>query len=387
MTKWGSIVLASILLVIVACGDGAGSKAFVATEIGEAQNVRPSGIVLEKSVSFLDISYPSIFSNNEFIYIYGFGKESDAGKEKVRINKYDVALNLLSVVYIPVGQGPGDLGAGPVFSGCGDQVYVSDNTQRRISVFDSDLNYMKLYNTKNHLYSTQMSTDGSFLVCAMNRENHRPQSRMERLLDCCRLTLPDLDKTRLLTHGPFSPFDEHTKKIIVGKEPGYHFFLKNNHFYYLDMAAYEITKISMDGKIQKKIKVNTTPAKVPEAKRAEWLKAQLGRANLPILDKCSLTDTIQPASWMIPLEKGFAVIRRNSYDTDCDGPVQADYFNYNLDPICKTDFPCFTHIFTLRRDFFPRSVLYAQNALYTIIDTPTDYKLKKWKISLERRIN
>jgi len=117
--------------------------------------------------------------------------------------------------------------------------------------------------------------------------------------------------------------------------------------------------------------------KVPDSRRLEWLKSQSGSLRL---NRKVLSDTVQPASWMVPLGKGLVVVRRYSYDTGCEGMVKADYFSYDLEMMGKVKIPCFWFIFQLRDDFHAKSFKYRDGYLYLIKETEDDFRLEKWLV-------
>jgi hypothetical protein len=191
------------------------------------------------------------------------------------------------------------------------------------------------------------------------------------------LFFPGLSIRVFEKYGPYYYLDLTTKKLVVGSRPGYYFFRKNGSIYYINMAAYEIGKYDLEGNCLKRIKVLVDEVKVPDSKRLEWLKAQSGSR---MLNRSVLTDTVQPASWMVPLGKGLVVVRRYSYDTDCEGMVEGDYSSYELEMKGKVKIPCFWFIFKLRRDFHAKSFNYKDGYLYLIKETEHDFRLEKWLV-------
>jgi hypothetical protein len=336
------------------------------------------GWELEKSVTVSGVNYPSLFLNRGKLHVSGFGGKDKTGYEMIVVERFSRDLESLAKKYIPTGQGPGDLGAGPRFSGGGGFIYVSDNTQRRISVFTEDLEYVKMHTIKWSIYAAEFSEDGTWFLCSLSRSKWTDKGYI-RLKDISLFTYPGLTKMLLEEHGPYNAMDPATKKVVIGKTAGYHFFHRDDTIYFIDMGTYRIAKYDIKGQLLKHIRVEVEEKKVPPSKKREWLIAQHG--NSRNLHRFDMTDVIQPASWMVPLGKGFIVVRRNSYETDCEGMVEGDYFSYDLEMKGKVRVPCFWFIFQLRGDFHSKSFKYIDGYLYLLADKEDDFKLEKWKIT------
>lgn len=331
---------------------------------------------LGNSVSIVGFSYPSMFFNENILHVTGFGSKETSGPQMIVVHRFAKNLETQDKKYIPIGQGPGDLGGGPRFSSGGEFIYVSDNTQRRISVFNKDLEFVKMVKVKWYIYSAEFNDDGRWFLCSIARSGDTKKGPPV-IRDCCVVTFPGLSVRVFERYGPYYPFDLTTKKLEVGSRPGYHFFWRNGSIYYINMDAYEIGKYDTKGICLKKIRVQVDKVKVPDSKRLEWLKAQSGSR---MLNRSVLTDTIQPTSWMVPVGKGLVVVRRYSYDTDCEGMVEGDYFSYDLEMMGKVKIPCFWFIFQLRRDFHAKSFKYKDGYLYLIKETEDDFRLEKWLV-------
>jgi hypothetical protein len=81
---------------------------------------------------------------------------------------------------------------------------------------------------------------------------------------------------------------------------------------------------------------------------------------------------------MVPLGKGFVVVRRYSYATDCQGMVEGDYFSYELEMKGKVKIPCFMLIFKLTNP--PQTYKYHNGYLYLINESQDEYRLEKWLV-------
>ena len=99
-----------------------------AIPIKENTNKLDIQLTLGNGVSIAGISYPAMFFNENILHVSGFGRKETGGPEIVVVHRFARNLEILGKKYIPIGQGPGDLGGGPRFSGGGEFIYVSDNT-------------------------------------------------------------------------------------------------------------------------------------------------------------------------------------------------------------------------------------------------------------------
>jgi hypothetical protein len=374
--------MSTVLLLVLSIGlahcGSSNEPSLPVTLVKENNRSLDLGWTSEKSVTVSGVNYPSLFLNRGNLHVSGFGGKDKAGYEMIVVERFSRDLESLHKKYIPTGQGPGDLGSGPRFSAGGGFIYVSDNTQRRITVFTEDLEYVKMHTIKWHIFSTEFSEDGAWFLCSQTRSKWTVKGYIQ-LKDISIFTYPGLKKTLLEEHGPYNQTEPGTKKWLIGSTAGYHFFHRDDTVYFIDMAGYRIAKYDIKGQLQKHIRVEVEEKKVPPSKKREWMIAQHG--NSRNLDRIGMVDVIQPASWMVPLGKGFVVVRRNSYETDCEGLVEGDYFNYDLEMKGKVRIPCFWFIFQLRRDFHSKSFKYIDGYLYLLADKEDDFRLEKWKIT------
>ena len=146
------------------------------------------------------------------------------------------------------------------------------------------------------------------------------------------------------------------------------------------MTRYIVTKTELSTRKAKKKRVNFEPIKVDVnvSEKERIIKRLSGRAANP--NQYVLPGYLIPTSWMIPLGKGFAVIRRHNFEQDKDGEIEADYFDYDLNMIGKIKMPYFFQYNSFRFPGFGYYNSYANNYLYTIEDTDENWKLKKWYV-------
>jgi hypothetical protein len=333
----------------------------------------------EKSIRFSNLTYPLLFIDGDRVCVYGYDIEAD---NSFGINIYNKNLEPIERKYLKIGQGPGDAGGALQFFSTPDSILGADHTQRRISIFSKDFNYMGLIKTDAAFVDVAISPDGRHLAF----KKGRPVDPIKEgyIDDFYIVSIPDLKSKKIHTIGPYFSLILKTPnppKLILGKAPGFHYFFKDQTLYFLDMATYEITTYDLKGNILKKVKVDVKEIKVPPEKKSEWLShhtAQLSRK-----DQILLADRVQPASWMIPLEKGFAVVRRDTYSTECPDLHEGDYFDYDLKLIGKIRVPCFRQILRLKKSFFPYCIAYDNGYVYLIKEFEEDFGLEKWRAAGE----
>lgn len=330
----------------------------------EAANVN---FILEKKIALPDISYPFLTLAGDKLYIYGY---STKGNNKVALFIYQKSLDSSSHSqrFFNMGEGPGDLGSGVQFYIFSDHIYVPDNTQIRVNIFDKEFNFIKFVKTPQFLPPTFIK-NGEYCIAGDPEFNNK----RELIYAFHIVKFPGLNKKEFQTIGPISVFDK-SKKWQYGSIPEFYFFYKNEKIYFINMADYQISLFNIDGQMQKNVRVDVEKEKVPEDMKKTWLKEQGGS------ERFDLIDTVQPASWMIPLGKGFIVLRRPGYGTDCTGMAEGDYFDYQINLIGKTKFPCFYWIYKLRRGYFPRVYEYNNGYLYLITEGEEEYYVEKWKV-------
>lgn len=329
--------------------------------------------VKEKNTDISDVNFAYFYLGRGTVNVYGYSTK----QTKCQVLKiYDQDLNLNSEKFFNMGEGPGDLGGAAIFSINGDYTYIADHQQRRVNIFDKELKFIKFIKTPGAFFSPEFINEGKFFISTKYDEMKRGTNTININL----ISFPDFETKKLITLGPINRFDKN-KKLIIGAIPQVHYFHKEGKIYFINMETYQIMMFDLSGKQLKRIKVEVEKIPVPNDLRMAWLEEQIESR---ILDRFTLVDFVQPASWMIPLNKGFVVIRRSSYSTKCTGLVDADYFDYDLHLLGKVKFPCFYPIYQFSNVYFPRSFAYNDGYVYLITkdlkETDEDINLEKWKL-------
>lgn len=354
--------------------DETGGEEIVLEEKTEPANVK---FVFDRKIEVPDMTYPSLYKTDNEVYVYGFSTESP---QKVILNVYNNDLELASQKKFNIGEGPGDLGTGCHFFVFNENIYVPDNTQMRVNIFDKELNFVKfVLLTQPMFLPVTFVKNGEYFLGTTTEL----VESSKRLYPSYIVRFPGLEKKQFQTIGPSDPFNSSTPplKLVLGKTPFFHYFYKDEKIYFIKMDDYLLSLFDMEGQLLKKVRVNVEEIKVPKDKKMPWLKEQRGGKSL---EKFDLADHIQPASWLVPLGKGFAVLRRKTYSTECVGSVEADYFDYELNPKGKLEFPCFYQAFQFRGvGYFYWVYEYRQDYLYLVNENEENetFYLEKWQVT------
>lgn len=320
-----------------------------------------------KSIDISNIIDLRIHLHKNEVWVYG---SSIKNEKQILLEIYDQDFKLISTKIFNKGQGPGDLGNGVLFFAFDSFIYAPDNTQKRINIFDKNFKFIKFKKLLHPFLPILFVENGhNFLATELFYIDKRIGYRINIV------TFQGLIKKHLFEFGPYNYFEKH--KVLVGENPGFHYFHYRKKLYFINMKSYTIDIYNLKGKIEKSIKLKTEIKRVPFNKKSIWLKEQAGSFGV---SRGKLADFIQPASWMVPLEKGFVVVKRDSYSTECSGLVQGDYFNYQLELKGKVKLPCFLRIFHLTRGYFPRTFAYKKGFFFLVNEINGIYKLEKWKV-------
>jgi len=327
----------------------------------------------EKSIDVSDVDYAYLYLDKGTVNVYGFSIKQTKG---IVLKKYDRDLNLNFEKLFNSGQGPGDLGSAPHFFPYGEHIYVPDHTQRRVNIFDKKLNFIKFVKTPIAYLSPIFTKDGKHFIGT----EYLFDEKKRQLFHIDIISFPELKKRRIHSFGPASLWNE--KRIMIrGNCPAFDYFYRNEKIYLINMKTYQIMIFDLSGQMLKRVKVDVAPIPVPKEKEEAWLKDQ---QHPSLLKTSKLADYVQPAAWMVPLGKGFVVIRRNSYNSSCIGLVDGDYFNYDLQLLGKVKFPCFFGIYKLREGFIMMVHKYDGGYVYLLDqdlhETDEEIRLEKWKV-------
>ncbi|MCU0288659.1 MAG: hypothetical protein MUF15_19980, partial [Acidobacteria bacterium] len=332
---------------------------------------------LEKEIDLPNIIYASITLGEDKLLIHGYDMRD---KTACPINLYDLNLNLIKSYSLPVGQGPGDISQMTFLFIKENLIYAIDLQNFRICIFEPDANMklLKINRLKEPIFLPYLSEDFNYIAFSKSQwlSNHKYR------YDIFWAKFPSWENSYKFDEIISDIKHDKNKREILGEDPFVDYFFKNNYFYALDMTRYILTKTGLNsGKAEKK-RVNVKPIKinVDVAEEERIIKLLMGsRANR---DEYTLAEYLVPTSWMIPLGKGFAVIRRHNFEQEKAGEVEveADYFDYDLHMIGKIKMPYFFRYNSFRFPGLSYYKAYTGNYFFTIEDSDENWKLKKWYV-------
>ncbi|MCX6579702.1 MAG: hypothetical protein NT166_05905 [Candidatus Aminicenantes bacterium] len=294
------------------------------------------------------------------------------------INIYDLNLNLIKSYSIPLGQGPGDISDLAFLFIYQNLLYAIDLQNYRISIFDFNANMklIKINRLKEPIFLPYLSEDSNYI--AFSKMEWIPNQKYRYPIYYAKF--PSLENPRKFNEVISSVHFDDKDRLILGEDPFVDYFIKNNYLYILDMGRYILSKTGLNSGKAEKIRVDFKPIKinVDASENERIIKLLMGRRANP--NEYALPESLVPTSWMIPLGKGFAVIRRHNFEQDKDGDVEADYFDYDLNMIGKIKMPYFFRYNSFRFPGLSNYKAYAGNYLFTIEDNDENWKLKKWYV-------
>jgi len=334
------------------------------------ENPDPASVRLKmiKQVVVDDVVYNTLYVSENKIYVSG-----KSIKERVNLLKiFDLNLNHLENRSFPIGQGPGDVGGGTQFFFTPNQILVPDNTQERISIFDHNFKFIRFL-----IYDSGPITFINFGRHFLRHKFTAAKGR-QMVLEILLVSYPGLKKTRLYRYGPYERARDKNKRHILGNQSSFHYFGRGEFVYLLDKKEYTIGKYDLKGKLAKSIKVNFKKIDISGQNQKKWLIDLVGKR---IANRFVLYHKLLPTSKIIPLGKGFVVIRRKDYNQDCTGMVEADYFNFDLNLKGKVVFPCFMRFNRVSTGYNWPNTGYVANHLYLTVEKGEETYLEKWLVT------
>jgi len=344
-------------------------------EINENKSDAKVTFNLEREIDLPNILYASMDLCGDNLLINGYDTRN---KKTCSINIYDLNLNLKKSYFIPFGQGPGDISAMTFLFINENLIYAIDLQNLRISIFDfnADMKLIKINRLKNVFFLPCFSEN--FKYIAFSKIEWIKAEKIRCPIYCAKF--PSLENTWKFDEVLSKNMFDKKNRIILGEHPFVDYFFKNNYLYSLDMGRYILTKTEINTRKAKKKRVNFKPIKlnVKVSEKERIIKMLKGRRANP--NEYLLSENLVPTSWMIPLGKGFAIIRRHNFEQDKVGEVEADYFDYDLNMIGKIKVPYFFRYNSFRYPGISYYKYYTSNYLFTIEDTDENWKLKKWYV-------
>ncbi len=295
---------------------------------------RDSGVRFEfvKRVKIEGTAYNSVYAYEKGLLVRGF-----KNRKNIIAKRYDFDMNLIDEHEFRNGQGPGEFGGSAQFVYCNNKWYAFDNTIQRLSIFDNDFNFIRLYVAKSG-YPTPLIVDNCKKIFTVYDSGNGIE--FDRLI-FLRLSIPDFKK-EILFETEDIRVRNNKKKAVLPILPCSYFY-KKPRIYFLRPDRYEISIYDeKEEKFIKGIRVRFEKVKTDKSMYDEWFIDYGIRRNK---ERYVFPDYIYPVSNIINLKKGFIVIRNNNgYFVNCKGLVDGDYYDYGLNFKGKVKIPCFYRI-------------------------------------------
>ncbi|MGE5342125.1 MAG: hypothetical protein ACM3SY_11680 [Candidatus Omnitrophota bacterium] len=330
----------------------------------------PLKFELVQSTPIENLDYPTMYVNQNEIGVYGFVIK---GKNGVGVCRFDHGFNPKEEIYFPFGQGPGDVGAGTRFYPIKGRLMSYDNTTKLFTYYDENLKYQKMQRGLKPINPFYFFKNGDYCVSSGWREKRNKEYKIINITK-----FPSLISKPIHEYGPVI-YDE---KRIIARDPGYDYFYsdKTGWVYVLNMAEYRLMAFDLNGKMVKQIKVKTKKIKISHEEQFKYVEEYL--TSWGVRNHYRFCEIVQPASLMVPLDKGFVVIRRIDWRRHSEsGFIDGDLFDYRLNLLGKVKIPEFYKCYyTANMLPSPHTSCYFNGYLYLIKETDDDYRLEKWKV-------
>lgn len=369
-----------LLLVLVSFFFSCGKEKFEKVEIHDIAENRAQAKVtfnLERKIELPNIIFASVEINGELLLISGLNM---LNRETCPVNIYDLNLNLKESYFLRFGQGPADISTMTFFFLDKNLLRAIDLQNLKISIFDlnASLKFINTSRLKGIFYLPRVSENSDYI--AFSGMDWTENQKINCPIYCAKF--PSLDDSRKIDEVTSGNIYDEKKRSILGKDPFVDYFFKNGYLYSLDMQRYIVTKTEINTGKAKKIRVNFAPITLSlNVSEEERIIKEL-RGRKATLNEYTVSENLVPTSWMVPLGKGFAIIRRQNFEQEKVGEVEveADYFDYDLNLIGKIKIPYFFRYNSFRSPGINYYQYYSNNSFFTIEDTDDKWILKKWQV-------
>ncbi|MGE5343597.1 MAG: hypothetical protein ACM3SY_19180, partial [Candidatus Omnitrophota bacterium] len=304
----------------------------------DEQKIANVHFTLTKRLEALPIGYPRIAVSDyqDKLIVYGLSTKKEGSGLVARM--YNKNLDLINEKTFHHGQGPGDASAFNVFSFTQNNILMCENSNCRVSIFDNNWNLIDIKKHKTMMDSFQIYENGTFFVQGVFHWDEKWDYYSFRLG-----SIPSFKTKTFFTFGPFKL--DNGKKVILGGFSEFSWLYKDKEIFVLDCGNYRILKFDNSGRKLKDIKFIVEKVKTDHSEDKDCF---IGNGMQQFTKRYRFSDTVDPAAAsMIPLSKGFVVVRRHNFLTDCNGMVDGDYFSYELKHMGKVKVPGFNAVFKI----------------------------------------
>ncbi|MGE5343594.1 MAG: hypothetical protein ACM3SY_19165 [Candidatus Omnitrophota bacterium] len=331
-------------------------------------NVR---FTLKKRLEISYIGYPRIAVSpyQDKIIIYGLSTKKEE-ESRLVAQMYNKNLEFINERLFHFGQGPGDAAAFNVFSFSEDKILMSENSNTRVSIYNSNWDLVDIKKHRLSLDSFEISENGTIFIIGERHWDDKWDYYSLRLG-----SIPSFEIKTFFTAGPF--ILHKNKKTIWGELTEYSWFYRNKEIYVLDCGKYRILKFDSSGRKLKDVQFIVKKIKTDHSLDNEYFVQN----NIQqYIKRFRFSDTVDPAASIIPLSKGFVVVRRYSYLADCSDMIVGDYFSKDLKHIGKVKIPCFESALQIHGGRRNESFKYDNGFLYLVLSREDSDWIEKWEV-------
>lgn len=369
-----TIVMLILTAILNFCSkEKSGPDTIIQGIIKPDENKRSSvTFTLEDKIHVPKLLYPmlAISAAQDRIYIYGWYMDEP---EKFIIKVYNRKLEYILQRTFFVGQGPGDVAATNIITPIDDKIYISGNSNSRVGIFNSNLDYIDCikYSWERVGGPFPLMDNGNYFIGMETNLIGKNNIVKFKLV-----SFPDMREKVILEKSIIHP-SFNNGIYLIDDRPNFSSFCKDKNIYFSYMNDYHLLKYNLKGDKLKDVIVKVKKIKISETEKKLYLKDHFQLKNYRF--KATFSDYVMPASRMVPLNKGFIMIRRENYSTDCNGMAEGDYFNYGIEFVGKVKIPCFYQVYLLRTTFWG-SYQYDDGFLFLVNEVDEQLWLEKWQV-------
>lgn len=372
------IVILVLILTLTHCNKNVAPKSQILQEVITINEYKAGNVhfSLNTHIKTDIIAFPmlAVSECQDKVILYGLST-ADKKQNTWVARTYDKTLKFIAEKTFFSGQGPGDVGNFNIISITKDKILISENSNNRVSIYSNDWTYLTSFKHRLYIDAFEIFDDGKVFM----EKKHSGLENNKFTYDFLLGSFPDFNTKLLFTWAPFEQtvIRGNSKKLVIGCESEQAFFYKNKEAFLLICKKYNIMKFDNAGNKLKDIIVKTDELKTDHTRDDYYLK-ELGfyeRKN-----KFVLSDIVNPAATMIPLMKGFVIVRRSDFITPCNDSTPGDYFSYQMEYLGKINVPCFYTLLSYRFGRPNQCVKYDNGFLYVIQEEENNSIIEKWEV-------
>ncbi|MGE5343574.1 MAG: hypothetical protein ACM3SY_19055 [Candidatus Omnitrophota bacterium] len=373
----GLIGILILIITLIHCNKNINSGHDTSSESITIDETKTANVrfVLKTSVESELIAYPRIavspYQNKVIIY----GLSSTNESSELVAQTYDKSLRFLNRKAFLHGQGPGDVGNNNIISIGKDKLMICENSNFRVSIYDNDWNYKTSLKHNFEAGAFEIYEDGNLFVFKdlIDKGDREATTFVTG-------SIYDFNINHFFTTDDYFRYSEigGVRKYLLGGSTTHSWFYRNHHIVILGCGDYRLMKFDDKGKTLKDVTVKMKKKKTDQSMSDDYFR-DIGLYK--IRNGFRFSDTIDPTTEIIPLAKGFVVIRRQDYFNNCNGYAEGDYFSDELKYIGKVKFPCFYNLMMISSfDRKNESNKFDNGFLYLIQERDDKTVIEKWQV-------